>query len=98
MKSILLQLYDGEISPAEQYLPKTEEYRQMRREHCHHYEDFIQTLKTLNPPLNKRFIEIMNEQSNIVSLEMAEIFIDGFRLGTKMMIEVYENDFLNGEE
>lgn len=27
MKSVLSALYDGEIFPAEQYSPKTEEYR-----------------------------------------------------------------------
>ena len=29
MKSVLSALYDGEIFPAEQYSPKTEEYRKL---------------------------------------------------------------------
>lgn len=29
MKSLLLQLYDGEVFPAEQYTPKIEEYRKL---------------------------------------------------------------------
>lgn len=31
MKSLLLQLYDGEVFPAEQYTPKLEEYCKLRR-------------------------------------------------------------------
>lgn len=41
MKSLLLQLYDGEVYPAEQYTPRTAEYRKLRQEHYKHYEDFI---------------------------------------------------------
>lgn len=93
MKSLLLQLYGGEIFPAEQYTPKTEEYRKLRREHCKHYEDFIKQLKVLDPPLDKRFIEIMDEQLDVFPLEMSEMFIDGFCLGARMMIEIYQKDF-----
>lgn len=53
MKSILLRLYDGEICPAEQFNLKTEEYRSMRQAHYQHYEDFIEQLKSLDPPLHK---------------------------------------------
>ena len=53
MKSILLRLYDGEIYPAEQFNLKTEEYRSMRQAHYQHYENFIEQLKSLDPPLRK---------------------------------------------
>ena len=53
MKSLLLQLYNGEVYPAEQYTPKTAEYRKLRQEHYNHYEDFIKQLKLLEPPLDK---------------------------------------------
>ena len=58
MKSILLRLYDGEICPAEQFNLKTEEYRSMRQAHYQHYEDFIEQLKSLDPPLHKKFIPV----------------------------------------
>lgn len=93
MKSLLLQLYDGEVFPAEQYTPKTEEYRKLRQEHYKHYEDFVKQLKVLEPPLDKRFVEIMDEQLDTLPLEMSEMFIDGFRLGARMMIEIYQKDF-----
>lgn len=90
MKSVLEQLYDGEIYPAEQVNVRTEEYRQMRREHYSHYEDFIEKLKTLNPPLDERFIAIMDEQIDAFPLETAETFIFGFRLGARIILEVLE--------
>ena len=47
----------------------------------------------MEPPLAKRFIEIMDEQLDTVPIEMSEMFIDGFRLGARMMIEIYQADF-----
>ena len=41
MKSVLEQLYDGEIYPAEQVNVRTEGYQKMRREHYSHYEDSV---------------------------------------------------------
>ena len=73
--------------------PRTEVYRKMRQEHYKHYDEFIKQLKLLEPPLAKRFIEIMDEQLDTVPIEMSEMFIDGFRLGARMMIEIYQADF-----
>ncbi|MEW4411423.1 DUF6809 family protein [Clostridium sp. AN503] len=91
MQEILKQLYNGEISPAEQYLPFMEEYKKLWKEQYQHYEDFVQELNKLSTPLGDRFIKIMNEQLETIPLELSEMFIDGFRLGVKMMIEVFED-------
>ena len=56
MKSVLLRLYDGEICPAEQFGLKTEEYRSMRQAQYQHYEDFIEKLKSLAPPLHEKSV------------------------------------------
>lgn len=88
MERILKALYDGELYPAEQYKPKSEEYIALRRKHYQSYEDFI---KKLESPLAIEFIRIMDEQLDAVPLEFSETFISGFRLGAKMMIEVFED-------
>ncbi|MCR1842958.1 DUF6809 family protein [Murimonas intestini] len=98
MKSILLRLYDGEICPAEQFGLKTEEYRSMRQAQYQHYEDFIEKLKSLAPPLHEKFIDIMDEQLDTVPLELSGSFLDGFRLGARMMIEVYQSNYTDLEE
>lgn len=54
-----------------------------------HYDDFIELLAKLEPPLDKRFIEIMDEQLDVIPYEFSEMFIDGFKLGAKIMAEVF---------
>ena len=81
--------YNGEIFPAEQYAPKSEEHRKIYQGNYKHYEDFIELLSKLNPPLDKRFIEIMDEQLDVIPYEFSEMFIDGFKLGAKIMAEVF---------
>ena len=98
MKSILLRLYDGEIYPAEQFNLDTEEYRSMRQAHQQHYEDFIEQLKSLDPPLDEKFIHIMDEQLDEVPLERSGTFLEGFRLGARIMIEVYQGNYTDQEE
>lgn len=93
MDKILQQLYNGEIYPAEQFLPLMEEYKELRKKQYTHYADFTKELEQLQPPLYERFIKIMDEQLDTVPLEMSQMFIDGFRLGAKMMIEVFEDKY-----
>lgn len=96
MRKILQQLYNGQIRPAEQYHPTLEKYKKMRKEHCQQYEDFIKELKKSNTSLDKRFIQIMDEQLDTLPFETSEMFIDGFCLGAGMILEIlYNNQSLN---
>ena len=92
MKDILTQLYNGEIFPAEQYRMKTETYQEMHRKQYQRYESFINKLKLYEPSLHEEFIELMDEQLSTIPNEFSESFIHGFRLGTRIMIEIYQND------
>ena len=92
MKSILSELYEGNIFPAEQYSPRSEEYRQIHQNHYKHYDNFIETLSKLEPPLDKQFIKIMDEQLDVIPYEFSEMFIDGFRLGARIMIDIFQGD------
>lgn len=90
MNSILEQLYNGELFPAEQSI-EMEKHKQMRHAHYKHYEDFIEQLKTLSPPLEQRFIAIMDEQLDTFPFETTENFIYGFKLGARIMMEVLDD-------
>ena len=70
----------------------------MRQAQYQHYEDFIEKLKSLAPPLHEKFIDIMDEQLDTVPLELSGSFLDGFRLGARMMIEVYQSNYTDLEE
>lgn len=68
----------------------------MQRKHYYHYRKFNKKLKKLSPSLHKQFVMVIEEQLIEVSFETCEIlFIDGFKLGAKMMMEVLENDSSN---
>lgn len=85
MSTLLQQLYNGEIFPAEQYRPFLEEYKVMRKKQIENYDSFIQKLGS---PLDKEFIKIMDEQLDTIPFDFFQMFSDGFKLGAKMMIEV----------
>lgn len=88
MESILSALYNGEIMPAEQCAARNRQYRELQREHCRHYEDFIETLNRRDPALAQKFIQIMDEQMEQLPDEGERSFAEGFRLGARIMLEV----------
>lgn len=90
MDKILQALYNGELYPAEQYLPMIEEYKALRKKQYENYEDFI---KKIGSPLDKEFKRILDEQLDTFPLQLSEMFIDGFRLGARIMIEVFEDKY-----
>lgn len=88
MKSILQQLYDGELYPAEQLCSQLEEYREKRGQYSSNYENFLQKLSSMNPQLGEQFSQIIEEQMELIPYEGSELFINGFRMGAKMMLEI----------
>ena len=89
MKTILHQLYHGEISPATQYEARLEEYYQMQKRHSQEYKAFVQSLE---PRQRKEFIKIMDQQFDTIPMEYADTFVDGFQLGVKMMFAVFQKE------
>ena len=88
MSSLLEDLYYGRISPEDQFTPKFAEYQALRQEHGKHYTEFVNKLKSYNCGLEKQFLEILDEQADAIPIETAEMFIRGFRMGAKMMLEI----------
>lgn len=85
----LLDLYYGKISPAEHYQPQIEEYTTLLKKHYQHYDEFM---KKLGSPLDKEFESIMDEQLDMLPFGFPQAFIDGFRLGAKIILEILEVD------
>lgn len=83
-KSLLQQLYDGEIYPAEQIVPKSPEYRELSRKLSDEKEYLQAQLSASN---GERFKEMENLFQEITSLYGYENFFYGFRLGVGLMIE-----------
>lgn len=100
MKSILQQLYDGEIAPGDQFKPYLKEYRE-------NWEQIgttvIEFTKKLTKEQETEFNDLMNKHLSFMPVEMAQVFSDGFKLGVRIMCEVFStedmerlNDFQNG--
>ena len=85
MNSVLDELYHGNLCPEEQYVPQMEEYKAKQAANFRHYEDF---LAQLDDPLRKRFVEILDEQYECIPYDTSQMFINGFRLGARLMLEV----------
>lgn len=96
MKSILQQLYDGELFPAEQCHSKTQDVKELTARNYDHYNNFMSKLESVKPELIKEFIQIIDEHLETLYLQFSETFSEsfkeGFRLGARMLIEAYEND------
>lgn len=89
MDKILRALYRGEIYPAEQYRPTTKDYKVAYQEYNKRYDDFI---AKIGSPFDKEFERIMEEYRNTFSMELSKMFIEGFRLGAKLVIEIFSDE------
>lgn len=98
MKSILMELYDGRVYPAEQFFPRDKKHKKLLDKYCRHADEFTEKLGRLTPPLDEEFTAVMNEYMDLTSDDLAEMFADGFRLGARIMIEVFQSELLPGEK
>lgn len=94
MRSILHELYYGNISPATQYEGRLEEYRQLQKEQHQEYQAFLQGLE---PRQRQEFRRIMEQQFDTIPMEYADTFAEGFRLGVKTMLAVFQKE-LTGQD
>ncbi len=78
--------------PMSRISPKPRKCRRVHAEHYRHYCDFAEQLAALTPPLDRRFLQIMDEQLDALPLDFSETFADGFRLGARIMIDVFQSD------
>lgn len=90
MKSLLHQLYDGEITPQRKECPKSKEYLRQKGECDAHMARFA---AGLTAEQGQELEQLLSEWHALFYLESADMFSDAFRLGARMMCEV-----LAGEE
>lgn len=93
MKSVLYQLYEGGLYPMEKYQPFLKEHQDLLRNKHFRHDAIKEELRKINPELNWELEHLLEEQREEMNWDTAQMFIDGFRLGARMMIEVYQKDF-----
>ncbi|ANA80438.1 hypothetical protein C7121_04680 [Paenibacillus glucanolyticus] len=86
MPSFLESLYYGQLNPAEKAVSTDPQYRQLSRQLSESMEVWM---KKLSDDDFHELEELLDLCRQVQGLEMAASFADGFRLGARMIIEVY---------
>ncbi|MCI8335795.1 MAG: hypothetical protein HFI72_04345 [Peptococcaceae bacterium] len=94
MKSILYQLYKGEIDPRARYEPILEEHKDLIHEQKIRYDWIGEALEKMDPKYGKAFNEMSDARYLETEWDIAYMFLDGLRLGMKIMAEVYQTDLV----
>lgn len=89
MNSILKQLYDGDISPAEQFRPYLEEYT-AKVDKIRKAESVF--TEKLTKQQEEEYDKLMDEHSRLMPLEMSQVYVDGFKTGARIMCEVFSKN------
>jgi len=91
MKSLLEQMYHGKLFPPEQFAQHDSCYAKYREQFLEHCQSFQKQLLQLDPALGREFIRLIDEFQNGQPIEDTQVFLCGFRLGARMMAEVYQD-------
>ncbi len=92
MKSVLYQLYEGDLHPMEKYHSFLKEHRELLKKKHFRYDDIKEQLLQINPDLRWELEHFLEEQWEAMNWDTTQVFIDGFCLGARMMIEVYQTE------
>lgn len=92
MKSVLYQLYKGELDPRGRYEPFLREHKDLLHEQSIRYSWIGEALEKLDPKYKKAFNEMSDARYLEMEWDIAYMFLDGLRLGMKIMAEVYQTD------
>lgn len=84
--SILKNLYDGKLHPTEVIIPKNANYYSLAQEIGNEYKYFATKLFAEDKERFEKWGRLLYEYEEMV--EYAN-FLYGFKLGTKMMVEVF---------
>lgn len=85
MQKIIEKIYRGEIYPAEQIDPMLQNFREKWEKSKSNAEAFSERLSDEFRPL---FEAVMADKLEIATLEQTQAFVDGFKLGAKLLVEV----------
>ena len=90
---VLRDLWRGEISPTDRRVRQGSEYQQRAAEARKQIAEFT---AILSPEAKERMEDINDQKHSMAMLAEEDVFIYGFRLGARMMLDVmgdYEGQF-----
>ena len=86
---IIEDLYYGRISPYEMSISATTEYQKLKAQADRNEDSLRESLSDEQKELLDKLIETVTDISSISERDM---FINGFRLGVKLMIDVMQDE------
>ena len=95
---VLRELWRGEISPTDRRVRQGSEYQQRAAEARKQIAEFA---AMLSPEAKERMEEINDQKHSMAMLAEEDVFIYGFRLGARMILDVmgdYEGQFCSPTE
>ena len=95
---LLEQLWRGNLAPSERYIRSNSEYKKATQAFCDAAEKME---KELTPEGKKHWREVADRQSDMTMLAEEDIFIYGFRMGARMILDIigdYKGQFYEVSE
>lgn len=89
MKSILEELWHGNLDPSWTCHRLTPEVKELTGSIADHYESLLPTLTDRQKEILEKFDE---RRAELASIHEREIFVYAFRLGARMAVEVMSPD------
>lgn len=89
MQKIIEMLYDGEIFPNEQLKVRIAGYKEAKEIAFEAHEIFE---SKLCQAMKDELDEFLSKQFDVTGIEQTQIFIDGFKLGARLMSEILGED------
>ena len=85
--SVLSDLWYGNIDPQGRTIPRSSEYKHLQKKLCEYEEQF----RGIFSPEHQTLVEEYgNATISMMSLSEEASFVEGFRLGAKMILEVLQ--------
>ena len=84
---IISELWYGNIEPQGRSIPRSKEYKQLLNKICEYEEQFR---GIFSPEQQKDFEDYENATISVSAISEEASFVEGFRLGAKIMLEVLQ--------
>ncbi|NWL88667.1 hypothetical protein DMN77_13930 [Paenibacillus sp. 79R4] len=86
MKSVIEELYYGNLHPEERIVPTDPEYRPLNRKISKLIEEARERLSENDFALLEQILDLTNDSNSMVT---STSFVEGFRMGALVMVEVF---------
>ena len=84
---VINELWYGNIEPQGRSIPRNKEYKQLLKKICDYEEQFR---GIFSPEQQKDFEDYENATISVTAISEEASFVEGFRLGAKMILEVLQ--------